>query len=354
MVGIVPQGGNEDMKLREMLDLVDRAPSHHRPEGRLSVWQDRVVRSRFGAVLTAALLSPAVAGCTVDDGGRINDRDATPRVSGTAEPKADGGIDKILVVVVENKGFSQMQERAENVWALAELFGYASDFRAITHPSLPNYIAMAAGDRLGVTENGYPDEYKLTAPNVFTNTLLAGGTAQTFADGMGSETCRESQNGKYVPRHNPWVYFSNDRDNCRKYVVDAAAYEPTVAAGNLANLTFLIPDNCHNAHDCAIETADKWVYKKVTAAMAGPDFRSGRLVIVVTADEDNKKEDNRILTVVIHPSLSGKVVRSRLTLYSLHRLLAQVTHTRALGKGASAPDMAAAFGLRIRPAAAAP
>jgi len=260
------------------------------------------------------------------------------------------GIDKVLVVVIENKGLSQMQERAVNLWALSQRYGYASDFRAITHPSLPNYISMAAGDRLGVKDDADPEQHKLTAPNVFTNTLRAGGTAQTFADGMGSKTCRRGEHDEYVPRHNPWVYFANDRDNCQKYVVDADAYEPTVAAGNLANLTFLIPDNCHNAHDCSIETADRWVHKKVVAAMAGPDFRSGRLVIVVTGDEDNKKEDNRILTVVIHPSLNGKVVNSRLTLYSLHRLLAQVTHTPALRNGATAPDMAAAFGLHIRPA----
>jgi hypothetical protein len=290
--------------------------------------------------LTAGLLSLAVAGCNAD-------HQATPTATVTSEPAAARGIDKVLVVVIENKGLSQMQRRATNLWALAQRYGYASDFRAITHPSLPNYISMAAGDRLGVKDDRGPREHKLTAPNVFTNTLRAGGTAQTFADGMGSKSCRRDKHDEYVPRHNPWVYFADDRDNCKRYDVDANAYEPTVRDGNLANLTFLIPDNCHNAHDCSIDTADVWVYEKVAPAMAGPDFRSGRLLIVVTADEDNRKEDNRILTALIHPSLHGKVVDSRLTLYSLHRLLAQVTHTPALGQGATAPDMAAAFGLHI-------
>ena len=35
--------------------------------------------------------------------------------------------------------------------------------------------------------------------------------------------------------------------------------------------------------------------------MAGPDYRSGRLVIVVTGDEDNGSQGNKVLTVVIHP-----------------------------------------------------
>ena len=46
--------------------------------------------------------------------------------------------------------------------------------------------------------------------------------------------------------------------------------------------------------------------------MAGPDWRSGRLAVVLTADEDDMSRDNRVLTVVVHPSLRGKVVSERL------------------------------------------
>lgn len=325
------------------------------------------MRMRLVAALFAVVSGTLLAACNNDDLTVIKDpgraplpppvtadaTDSTSRNDNFPAPTSEEGIDKVLVTIIENKGLTQMKQHAANLWTLAQKYGYASDYRAITHPSLPNYIAIAAGDRLGVSDDGDPAKHKLTDPNIFTNTLKAGGTAQTFADNMGSETCRQTNQGKYAVRHNPWTYFSNDRDNCQKFVVDGAAYEETVAAGNLANLTFLIPDNCHNAHDCSIETADKWVFQKVVTAMSGPDFRAGRLLIVITADEDNKKEGNRILTVLVHPSLSHKVVGTRLTHYSLNRLLAQITHTSPLQNGASAPDMATAFGLDIKPEATA-
>jgi hypothetical protein len=50
--------------------------------------------------------------------------------------------------------------------------------------------------------------------------------------------------------------------------------------------------------------------------MAGPDFRSGPLVIVVTTDEDNHcSRKNRVLTVVISCADRRAVVRKTLTHY---------------------------------------
>ncbi|MDX6300492.1 MAG: hypothetical protein QOF53_1706, partial [Nocardioidaceae bacterium] len=54
---------------------------------------------------------------------------------------------------------------------------------------------------------------------------------------------------------------------------------------------------------------------------------------------------NRVLTVVLTPRLSGKVVQTRLTHYSLTRYIAEILHVPALQRSAHAPDMGRAFGL---------
>jgi acid phosphatase len=262
-------------------------------------------------------------------------------------PSVSTGVDKVLVMVVENKSFAQMKAQAPKIWALAQQYAYATNFKAIVHPSLPNYIAMAAGSLLGVGSNGYPSSIKVKGPSVFGNTIKAGGTAKIWADSMGSETCKPKDSGKYAPRHVPWNDFVDERQLCQKFVVDGGQFAGDVAAGNLATVGMFIPDNCHNAHDCSIGTADNWISSQVEVAMSGPDWKSGSLAIVVTADEDNKKAGNRILTVVIHPSQSHKVVTTPLSLYSLHRLLADVGNTQPMNKGATAPDMAKAFGLPV-------
>ena len=75
------------------------------------------------------------------------------------------------------------------------------------------------------------------------------------------------------------------------------------------------------------------------------DFTSGKLVVVVTADEDDKKSGNVVLTSVLTPRLSHKVASSGLTHYSLTRYLDQVLGVPLLGKAAQAPDLKTAFGL---------
>ena len=79
--------------------------------------------------------------------------------------------------------------------------------------------------------------------------------------------------------------------------------------------------------------------------MQSSDFTSGRLVIVVTADEDDTSSDNTVLTSVLTPALSHKVTDAPLTHYSLTRYLCQVLGVPLLGHAATAPDLSAAFGL---------
>ena len=271
----------------------------------------------------------------------------TPFAAPQESPTQADGIDKILVTVIENKSIHQMRADAPKVWALAQQYGYATNFRALTHPSLPNYIAMAAGSTLGVKDDADPSGHRLSGSSVFGRTIAAGGTAAIHAESMGPEPCKLGKSGAYVPRHVPWTYFVDEREQCRQNVLDAQDFDIAVAAGGLANVHMLIPDQCHNAHDCSLGQADEWVASQVEQAMTGPDWKSGRLVIVITADEDNKKAGNKILTVVIHPSQDHHVVKTPLTLHSLHRLMAQIGNVEPQNKGKTAPDMAKAFGLPL-------
>jgi acid phosphatase len=70
--------------------------------------------------------------------------------------------------------------------------------------------------------------------------------------------------------------------------------------------------------------------------------------VVITADEDDGSQGNKVLTVVMHPSQQSRVVRRRLTHYSLTRLYEDVLGARHLGRASGAPSMSAAFRLPLR------
>jgi acid phosphatase len=258
-------------------------------------------------------------------------------------------MDKLLVFVVENHSLDAMRREMPFTFGLARKYGYATSYRAITHPSLPNYLAMTGGDTYGVTDDKDPAAHPVRAASVFAQALAAGRTAKTYAEGM-DRPCRTSNLGRYAVRHNPWTYHVAERSACARFDLPLTALARDAARGRLPNAGLVVPDTCHDAHDCPAATADAWLRQQLAVVMGGPDWRSGRLGVVVTADEDDHDQGNLVLTVVVSPQLRGRVVTTPLTHYSLARLYAQVLGVAPLRLAATAPSLAAAFRLRVGPA----
>ena len=115
-----------------------------------------------------------------------------------------------------------------------------------------------------------------------------------------------------------------------------------ITAGTLPNVGMVVPDLCNDAHDCPLATADNSFKGFMQRIFAGPDWASGRLAVVLTADESSGP--NTVLTVVIHPSQDHRVLTTPLTHHSLARFYADVAGVPYLANAASAPSMTTAFG----------
>jgi hypothetical protein len=277
--------------------------------------------------------------------------DATASTPTPPSPSAPSGVSKVLVVVEENHSLSEMRDQMPYLYGLARQYGYATDYRAATHPSLPNYLAIAGGSTFDVADDASPSAHPLTGPSVFGAAIAAGRTARLYAESMPS-VCATAPSGAYAVKHAPWAYFVDEAALCQDRMVPAGT--PTdgplasdVAAGELPTVGMLVPDLDHDAHDGTLATADEWLHGWLPAIMAGPDFQGGRLAIVVTADEDDKTDGNRVLTVVIAPGVTDEVVTAPLSHYSLTGLLCEVAGVPPLREAAGAPSFAEAFGLRL-------
>jgi hypothetical protein len=259
-------------------------------------------------------------------------------------------VTKLLVFVVENHSRDEMRSQMPAAFALAREYGFATRYRAITHPSLPNYLAIAGGSTFGVTDDASPASHRVHGSSVFGQAIGAGRSAKVYAEGMPRRCALEPGGDRYAVKHNPWAYFVGERSSCRRYDVPLKRLAPDIEAGDLPNAGLVVPNLCHDAHDadCDLSDADAWLRRELRKILAGPDFASGHLAVVITADEDDYSQHNLVLTTVIHPSQRGHVVRTRLTHYSLTRLYEQVLGVRLLRRAATAPDMAAAFGLPLR------
>jgi len=293
--------------------------------------------------------SPAATSAAPHSPSRSPSTSSQPSASPT-RPAAPPRIRKLLVLVVENHSLDAMRREMPFTYGLARRYGYATGYRAITHPSLPNYLAMSGGDTFGVTDDHDPSAHPLGATSVFGQALARHRTAKVYAEDM-TGTCATTSGGRYAVRHNPWTYYVGERSACRRYDVPLTALTADVRAGRLPNAGMVVPNLCDDAHDCPLATADAWLRRVVGGVLRGPDFRSGRLLVVITADEDDHDQGNLVLTTLVNPQLHGTVVRAGLDHYSLARLYSEVLGAAPLGRARSARSMTAAFRLSVGPPA---
>jgi len=248
--------------------------------------------------------------------------------------------------VEENHSLAQMSSGMPYTFRLARRFGYATDYAAITHPSLPNYLAIAGGRTYAVRDDDEPAAHPLQGRSVFAQALAHHRSVMVYAQSMPGR-CVAVSSGAYAVKHNPWPYFVRERHGCRAHDVPMRHFRRAVATGSLPQVGMVVPDLDHDAHDGSLQQADAWFRAQMSRIFAGPDWKSGHLAVVLTADEDDGGQGNRVLTVVIHPSQHHRVVRRRLSHYSLTRLYEDVAHLPYLNRARTAPSMAKDFHLPV-------
>jgi len=278
---------------------------------------------------------------------------AVPPVVLASVPAPPGGahVMKVLTVVEENHSLEQMQASMPYLTSLARQYAYATSYTAVSHPSLPNYLALSGGSTFGVTDDAGPVAHPISGPSVFGQALAVGKTAKVYAESMPTN-CALSNSGSYAVKHAVWAYYVNERAACQSGQVPmgdpaAGVLASDIATGNLPNLGWAIPDLNHDAHDGTLAQADHWLAGWLPKVLSGPDFRSGKLAVVITGDESDAGSGNKVLTVVAVPGLSSQVTTAPLTHYSLTGLYSDIVRAPRLRGAGSAASFAATFGLPV-------
>jgi len=288
----------------------------------------REVMRSLARLAGGAVLGCLLAGCA---GPASGPRPGTPAPvapgTGTAAPASGTGAplayrpDHVLIVVFENKPFGAVAGAAATPYLNSLMAGAAvfTDSRAVTHPSQPNYLALFSGSTHGVTDDHCPVDLA-GAPNLGRQLLDGGYSFTGYAEdlpGAGYTGCGQ---GGYARKHSPWVDFGN---------VPASANQPASALpadpAGLPTVAFLIPNLCHDMHDCAPGTGDAWARAHLDGYLRWA--RSHNSLLVVTFDEDDHSAGNRILTFFAGPMVQPGRYAEPVTHY---RVLATVEYLYGL------------------------
>ncbi|WP_427131680.1 alkaline phosphatase family protein [Pseudarthrobacter sp. S9] len=219
---------------------------------------------------------------------------------------ASGGIEHIVIIVQENKSASQIMGAGDAGYlnTLADEFALAANYRAIMHPSLPNYLALTGGTNAGITSNCKPKECRADVRSIADEVSRSGRSWKMYAESMPAP-CGAENSGRYAVKHNPFMYYPSvtaDKNSCSAHVVPLSRLDQDLkSASTLPNYVFISPDLCNDTHDCPIRTGDDWLARQVPRILGSPAFTTRNSLLVVTWDEGSN-DDNRVATVFAGPA----------------------------------------------------
>jgi phosphatidylinositol-3-phosphatase len=245
-------------------------------------------RGRTWTLLAGMLL--VAAGCATGQGPV----GTTPTSPPTTAARGAASTGRIIVVVEENHSFDQVIGAPQAPF-LNHLAGHGTlltSFFAITHPSLPNYIAMVSGDTQGITSDC--GGCNLDAPNLVDQLEQAGISWKAYMEDLPAPCSDAHSAGPYAKKHDPFMYFASIRDHpgrCAK-VVPASQLDADLGAGRLPRFVFVTPNLDHDMHGAGgggddralVRAADDWLralYGRLAASTAWRDDTR----LVVTWDE---------------------------------------------------------------------
>jgi phosphatidylinositol-3-phosphatase len=235
----------------------------------------------------------------------------------------------VFVIVMENKSPAEALTGVFTA-SLAARYGLAENYRAITHPSVPNYLALTSGSTWGVTDDSY---HSLPKQDIGTQLTKAGVTWRAYMQGFQPGGCLTSPL-PYDPGHNPFAFYGG---GCPTNVVPMTLLNADLGR-NMPTFAWLGPDMCNDEHSCPVSTGDAWLQQAVGDVMTSPVWTS-HAVLFVTWDEDDGSTDNHVLTLVITAGAGHRVSHVAYDHYSLLATVEHLLGVGRLGRAATATPM---------------
>jgi hypothetical protein len=253
-----------------------------------------------------------------------------PLLCRAAPPKAIPSPAHVIVVMEENRGYGEIigSPQAPYINQLALAGASFTNAHAITHPSLPNYLALFAGSTQGVTDDSCPLSFRL--PNLQSDLLEAKLTFVGYSEDLpatGSDVCFS---GYYARKHVPWVYFPDDPPANNKPFAD---FPRNLA--ELPTVSWVIPNQVNDMHSGPILQADSWLRRNLSRYVIWA--QSNNSILIIDWDEDDGGLTNHIPTIFVGPMVKPGRYSERIDHYNVLRTIEDMYGLSHLGYSAAAP-----------------
>jgi hypothetical protein len=256
---------------------------------------------------------------------------------------AGGEPSHVAVIVMENEEYPSIIGSSSTPYinALARRYALATRMFAISHPSLPNYLALTGGSTFGITSD-------CTGCTVHQTSLIDQLSAahiswKAYIEDLPRSCFSGPSAGEYAKKHDPFMYYTSvagQPARCRN-VVGLSRLAGDERSGTLPRFIWITPNLCHDMHDCPPVTGDRFL-----SALVPPLLRSlgPQGVLFLTWDEGSTNNGccrmaagGHVATIVAGPGARrGARLRTPVDHYSTLQTIEDVLGLPRL-RGASCP-----------------
>jgi hypothetical protein len=190
----------------------------------------------------------------------------------------------IYTIVMENKEYGSIvgSQAAPYLNSLIAQYGLATNYTGVAHPSEPNYFALFSGSTQGVTDDGV---HNLNGQNLADQIGAAGRTWRVFAENVplncftGAVAMNgEDGSGVYARKHEPAISFtdiSRSSSHCAN-ISDLTHFDPAAA-----NYELVVPNLCHDMHDCSVAVGDHFLNGFVPTVLNSQAWQADGVLFIV-------------------------------------------------------------------------
>lgn len=237
------------------------------------------------------------------------------------QPQTSFVPDRIFLIMMENQSFDNVigSTTVSGYTLLAPFFtqaalqnGLATLAFGVTHPSLPNYLSLLAGNSFGIhDDNGScyaeprPRGCHVFNKKTLVDTLEAAGlTWASYNESMPhpgflNQRFPDKGDGLYRQKHNPFAYFKGIVTNPKRLakIQTFVQLKSAINSGKFPRFSFIVPNECHDMHGSVpfcnipnsklIQAGDAYVQKLVNAIIGSGAFTQRSLLFIVWDEGGN-------------------------------------------------------------------
>ncbi|MBV9311763.1 MAG: hypothetical protein JOZ73_13095 [Solirubrobacterales bacterium] len=243
-------------------------------------------KTRYSAALAVLCLALLAFSLTLAACGQSGSRSSQPvqqHPSPIAHIPHRRGL-RVAVIVMENEEFTDIigSRQTPYINGLARSYALATSMFAVTHPSLPNYLALTGGTTAGIDSDctdcsvaGSGLAGQLSAKRI---------SWRAYMEDLPHACFTGAEAGRYAKKHDPFVYYQAVARNSRlcANVVPLVRLAGDERHKRLPRFVWITPNLCHDMHDCAPPVGDRFLAQTVPPLLRalGP-----RGLLFITWDE---------------------------------------------------------------------